>query len=110
VHPLRGRSLTPELCRKDAELFRSANINFVRTSHYPPSEEFLDACDELGIFVEDEAPFCWAFRWVGEEKNDPKYLKTIVQQTMEMVQRDRSHPCIIIWSAANESVWSTSFE
>lgn len=110
VHPLRGRSLTPELCRKDAELFRNANINFVRTSHYPPSEEFLDACDELGIFVEDEAPFCWAFRWVDKEKDDPKYLKTIVQQTMEMVQRDRSHPCIIIWSAANESVWSTSFE
>jgi beta-galactosidase/beta-glucuronidase len=43
VHPLRGRSLTPELCRRDAELFRAANANLVRTSHYPPSEEFLDA-------------------------------------------------------------------
>ncbi len=109
VHPLRGRSLTPELCRKDAELFRNANMNFIRTSHYPPSEEFLDACDELGIFVEDEAPFCWAFRW-KKGQDDPKYQETIVQQTLEMVQRDRSHPCIIIWSTANESTWGSNFE
>src|SRR5512135_2521557 len=47
AHPLRGRSLTPELWREDAELYRAANINLIRTSHYPPAEEFLDACDEL---------------------------------------------------------------
>ena len=110
VHPLRGRSLTPELCRKDAELFRNANMNFIRTSHYPPSEEFLDACDELGIFVEDEAPYCWAFRWDEDKKNDPNYSEVVVRQTLEMVQRDRSHPCIIIWSAANESQWGANFE
>jgi hypothetical protein len=110
THPLRGRSLTPEICRKDAELFRNANVNFVRTSHYPPSEEFLDACDELGIFVEDEAPFCWAFRWDESKKNDPNYSEPIVRQTLEMVQRDRNHPCVIIWSAANESNWGTNFE
>ena len=110
VHPLRGRSLTPQLCRKDAELFRNANINFIRTSHYPPSEEFLDACDELGIFVEDEAPFCWAFRWDSEKKDAPEYSDVIVRQTLEMIQRDRSHPCIIIWSAANESTWCSGFE
>ena len=109
VHPLRGRSLTPQLCRKDAELFRNANMNFIRTSHYPPSEEFLDTCDELGIFVEDEAPFCWAFRW-KKGQDDPNYRETVLQQTLEMVQRDRSHPCIIIWSAANESTWGSNFE
>ncbi len=110
VHPLRGRSLTPELCRKDAELFRNANMNFIRTSHYPPSEEFLDACDELGIFVECEAPFCWAFRWDEDRKDDPNYSEVVVRQTLEMVQRDRSHPCVIIWSAANESIWGSNFE
>lgn len=110
TYPLRGRSLTPEICRKDAELFRNANVNFVRTSHYPPSEEFLDACDELGIFVEDEAPFCWAFRWDESKKDDPNYAEPIVRQTLEMVQRDRNHPSVIIWSAANESNWGTNFE
>ncbi|UCF43033.1 MAG: glycoside hydrolase family 2 [Planctomycetota bacterium] len=110
VHPLRGRSLTPELGRKDAELFRNANMNFIRTSHYPPSEEFLDACDELGIFVEDEAPYCWAARWDEDKKDDPNYSEVVVRQTLEMVQRDRSHPCIIIWSAANESTWGPNFE
>lgn len=110
VHPLRGRSLTPELCREDAELFIYANMNFVRTSHYPPSEEFLDVCDELGIFVEDEAPFCWAFRHEKKKKDRAKYLDVVVRQTLEMVQRDRSHPCIIIWSAANESIWGKNFE
>jgi len=110
THPLRGRSLTPQLCRKDAELFRSANINFIRTSHYPPSEEFLDACDELGIFIEDEAPFCWAFRWALDQRNNPKYRDIIVRQTLEMIQRDRSRPCVILWSAANESEWDLNFE
>ncbi len=110
VHPLRGRSLTPQLCRKDAELFRNANINFIRTSHYPPSEEFLDACDELGVFVEDEAPFCWASRWEKDKQDSPEYIDVIVRQTLEMIQRDRSHPCIIIWSAANESSWGSNFE
>ena len=43
VHPLTGRSISPELDRKDAELFRAANCNYIRTSHYPPSEEFLNA-------------------------------------------------------------------
>ena len=56
AHPLRGRSLTPELWRKDAELFCEGNCNFIRTSHYPPAEEFIEACDELGLFVELEAP------------------------------------------------------
>ena len=110
VHPLRGRNLTPELCRQDAELFRNANMNFIRTSHYPPSEEFLDACDELGIFVEDEAPYCWAFTKNENKKNDPNYSEVVVRQTLEMVQRDRSYPCIILWSAANESNWGPSFE
>ena len=59
IYPLTGRSITPELDRKDAELFRNANCNFIRTSHYPPSEEFLNSCDSLGLFVESESSICW---------------------------------------------------
>ena len=115
AHPLRGRSLTPQLWRKDAELFRNANINYIRTSHYPPAEEFIEACDELGLFVEEEAPFCWiGYRanpiWKKLDPHSIKYRNTILRATMEMIRRDQSHPSIIIWSLANESAWGSNFE
>jgi beta-galactosidase/beta-glucuronidase len=115
THPLRGRSLTPELWRKDAELFRAANVNYVRTSHYPPAEEFIEACDELGIFVEEEAPICWLGHPAGsatlqQKASQEEVRDLIVQQTLETVQRDRSHPSVIIWSLANESKWGPAFE
>lgn len=114
VHPLRGRSLTPELWRKDAELFRAANINFIRTSHYPPAEEFLEACDELGLFVECEAPLVWVQHganetWKTEDPNDPKYLPYIERAVAETIAFNRHHPSIIVWSLANESGWSPHF-
>ncbi|HSA94526.1 MAG TPA: glycoside hydrolase family 2 TIM barrel-domain containing protein [Acidobacteriota bacterium] len=114
VHPLRGRSLTPELWRKDAELFRAANMNYIRTSHYPPAEEFLDACDELGLFVECEAPLVWVQHganetWKTEDPADPKYLPYIERAVAETIAFNRLHPSIIYWSLANESGWSAHF-
>ena len=101
----RGRSLAPPLWRKVAELFRDANINLVRTSHYPPAEEFLDACDELGLFVEEDAPFHHAQPIVA-----PEYRRATLQHTAEMLEHDRSHPAVIIWSVGNEADWSPNFE
>jgi len=114
VHPLLGRSLTPEIWRKDAELFRAANINYIRTSHYPPAEEFLDACDELGLFVECEAPLVWIQHganetWKREDPFDPKYLALIKRAVAETIAFNRHHPSIIFWSLANESGWSPHF-
>ena len=114
VHPLRGRSLTPELWRKDAELFRQANINYIRTSHYPPAEEFLDACDEFGLFVECEAPLVWIQHganetWKTEDPRDPKFLPFIKRAVAETIAFNRRHPCIIFWSLANESGWGPHF-
>ncbi|MBS1226210.1 MAG: lacZ 3 [Candidatus Aminicenantes bacterium] len=114
VHPLRGRSLTPELWRRDAELFRAANMNYIRTSHYPPAEEFLDACDELGLFVECEAPLVWVQHganetWKTENPQDPKYLPYLLRAVGETVAFNRHHPSILFWSLANESGWSPLF-
>lgn len=114
VHPLRGRSLTPELWRRDAELFRAANINFIRTSHYPPAEEFLEACDELGLLVECEAPLVWIQHganetWKTEDPGDPKYLPYIKRAVAETIAFNRHHPSVILWSLANESGWSAHF-
>lgn len=114
VHPLRGRSLTPELWRRDAELFRAANINLIRTSHYPPAEEFLDACDELGLFVECEAPLVWVQHganetWKTEDPSDPRYRPYIERAVAETIAFNRRHASVILWSLANESGWSPHF-
>lgn len=101
VMPLRGRSLTGDIWIQDVKLFRAANINYIRTSHYPPDEKLLDACDELGMFVEVEAPFCWAHE--TKVPTEKKY-NLLVNQHIEMVNRDKSHPSIIMWSLGNESL------
>lgn len=100
VHPLRGRALTPDIYRKDVELFKKGNVNYIRTSHYPPDEALLEVCDELGMFVEMEAPFCWAHETQVPEN---KHYAVLINQHIEMVNRDRSHPSVIIWSLGNES-------
>lgn len=115
VHPLTGRSVSAALDRKDAILFRDANCNYIRTSHYPPSEEFLDAADELGLFVESEASLCWVTKgtapiWKDWEVTDPRYLPYLIAANVENVQAGRQHPSIIMWSLANESGWSPFFE
>jgi beta-galactosidase len=113
AHPLRGRSLTMKQWRADADLFREANCNLIRTSHYPPAEEFIDLCDELGLFVEEEAPLCWVGShndfWKEWDVKDPKFREPIVRSNLEMIERDRSHPSILFWSLANESKWSPNF-
>ncbi len=110
VHPLSGRSLSGELCRKDAQMYKDANVNLVRTSHYPPSEEFLNACDELGLFVECESALCWVGQngvWYGKfDVNDPLFFRYAHLPNMEQIVAYKSHPSIVIWSMANESNWN----
>ena len=101
VMPLRGRSVNDDMWRKDVELFRRGNVNYFRTSHYPPDEALLEACDELGMLVEVEAPFCWAHNTnVPEDMHDA----VLVNQHVEMVNLNRSHPSVIMWSLGNESL------
>ncbi|HTR98596.1 MAG TPA: glycoside hydrolase family 2 TIM barrel-domain containing protein [Bacteroidota bacterium] len=115
IYPLTGRSVTAELCRRDVELFREANCNYIRTSHYPPPEALLEACDELGMFVESEASLCWiaheaAPAWTGRDYRDPALLPYLVRANVENVLAGRGHPSVIIWSLGNESKWSPLWE
>lgn len=83
------------------ELLKAAGFNAVRTSHNPPSETFLDACDKLGLLVMDESFDCWK---VGKNKYDyAMYFEQWWQRDLEaMVLRDRNHPSIFMWSIGNE--------
>ena len=86
---------------RKVRLLKDAGFNAVRTSHNPPSETFLRACDELGLLVIDEAFDGWR-----DKKNDYDYSTLIDQWWKEdlraMVQRDRMHPSIVCWSIGNE--------
>ena len=111
AHPLTGRSISPEIERLDAELFKKANCNYIRTSHYPPSEEFLNAADELGLFVESEASLTWIEHhaspiWGNWNYLDERFLPYMLRANIENIQATKNHPSIILWSLANESRWS----
>jgi len=95
IDPLTGRAVPPEQCDRDAQIFRAANMNFIRTSHYPPMEEFLDACDRYGLYVDDEASVAFAVNGV---QNDPEYTPDFMNQWSEQIERDRSHPSVLMWS------------
>jgi Glycosyl hydrolases family 2, TIM barrel domain/Glycosyl hydrolases family 2/Glycosyl hydrolases family 2, sugar binding domain len=104
IHPLHGRSTPSDIDERDAILLRDANVNFVRTSHYPPTERFLEACDRYGIYVEEETAVCFQLKETGST-SDPDYTSRFLNQFAEMIERDRSHPAVIFWSLGNESRW-----
>ncbi|GEC70958.1 beta-galactosidase [Flavobacterium flevense] len=85
------------------ELLKAAGFNALRTSHNPPSEAFLDACDRLGMLVIDEAFDGWKVKKTTYDyaSNFDKWWKHDVES---MVLRDRNHPSIIMWSTGNEII------
>ncbi len=86
---------------RKVELLKAAGFNAVRTSHNPPSEAFLDACDRLGLLVMDESFDCWH---IGKNTYDyARFFDKWWQHDIEaMVKRDQNHPSIIMWSIGNE--------
>lgn len=105
IDPLTGRADTMCHAEEDVKLFKNANLNYIRTSHYPPTQEFLDATDRYGLYVESEAPLCW----VAPAK-DLTDLKAVLTPTSAMIDYNHAHPSVIIWSLANESHWSGLFD
>ncbi len=98
--PETGRTLNKALNYEDVRLMREMNMNSVRMSHYPPDPEFLDACDELGLYVLDELT-----GWHG--KYDTQVGRKLVA---ELVKRDVNHPSIIFWDNGNEGGWNTDLD
>jgi len=101
-HPDRGKTLTREDMERDVVLMKRFGFNAVRCAHYPNDPAFLDLCDEYGLWVIDEANVESHGRQVALA-DDSRYHAAIVERVVRMVQRDRSHPCVIAWSLGNES-------
>lgn len=110
VDPDDGGVISAAQTRRDAERLRGANVNYVRPHTHPPTEAFLDACDDLGILVQVELPFTFLREETADRADDETYRDLMRRAALETVERDRSHPSVIVWSIANESAWGENFE
>ncbi|GMQ57410.1 beta-galactosidase subunit alpha [Vallitalea sediminicola] len=112
--PISGRAVTYEQTFEELTLIKSSGMNAIRTSHYPNNPFFYDICDELGIYVIDEADLeTHGFEIIKQDTrlcNDEKWLPSYIDRIERVVERDRNHPSIILWSLGNESSYGTNFK
>jgi beta-galactosidase len=103
--PDTGHTMTPDRMRADITLMKRLNINAVRLSHYPNDYRFYELCDEYGLYVVDEANIECHGAWQARLNlaNHPDWADAILGRFVRMVERDKNHACIIIWSLGNES-------
>ncbi|TDD65886.1 DUF4981 domain-containing protein [Jiangella aurantiaca] len=106
-HPDRGRALTRQDMIDDVLLMKRHNITAVRTSHYPPHPYFLELCDEYGLYVVDECDLeTHGFMyddWRGNPSDDDRWRPAFLDRMARMVERDKNHPSVIMWSLGNEA-------
>ncbi len=108
-NPRTGKTVSVEDMRRDLVTMKRFNINAVRCSHYPNDPRFYDLCDELGLYVVDEADI-ESHAWILELCHDPRYLAAFVERGARMAQRDKNHPSIILWSLGNESGYGAAHD
>ncbi len=101
-HDTKGKALDRATMRADVLLMKQFNINAVRTSHYPNDPYFLDVCDELGLYVIDEANL-EAHAYYNAFQDDARWSAAFLDRAVRMVERDKNHPSIILWSLGNET-------
>jgi beta-galactosidase/beta-glucuronidase len=106
-HPDLGHAVPYASMVQDVLVMKQHNINTVRTAHYPNDSRWLDLCDRYGLYVIDEADLeCHGFQQVGELSqlaNDPDWEAAHLDRVERMVERDKNHPSILMWSLGNES-------
>ncbi|ASV54376.1 Beta-galactosidase [Lelliottia jeotgali] len=103
-HPENGQVMDEATLRRDIELMKQHNFNAVRCSHYPNHPLWYTLCDRYGLYVVDEANIeTHGMVPMSRLADDPRWLPAMSERVTRMVQRDRNHPSIIIWSLGNES-------
>ncbi|HEY0827819.1 MAG TPA: glycoside hydrolase family 2 TIM barrel-domain containing protein, partial [Bacilli bacterium] len=111
-HPELGQTIPVNHMRKDLHLMKQHNINTIRTSHYPNDPRFMDLCNEYGFYVVDEADLeChgmgsaedWTEGAAHKLSANPEWKASFLDRAIRLVERDKNHPCVIMWSMGNES-------
>jgi beta-galactosidase len=103
-HPVNGQVMDEETMKQDILLMKQHNFNAVRCSHYPNHPLWYRLCDRYGLYVVDEANIeTHGMVPMNRLTDDPAWLPAMIERVTRMVQRDRNHPSIIIWSLGNES-------
>ncbi len=106
-HPELGQTVPVPHMLEDLLLMKRHNINTIRASHYPDDPRFLDLCDEYGFYLVDEADLeCHGVLEAGDFHmltRDPRWEKAFLDRAERLVERDKNHPCVVIWSMGNES-------
>jgi beta-galactosidase len=110
--PDRGQAITVESMIKDIQVMKEHNINTVRCCHYPNQPAWYDLCDRYGIYLIDEANIESHGMGYGPETlaKNPAFADAHMNRTVRMVERDKNHPSVIIWSLGNEAGFGPNFE
>ena len=136
-HPVHGRSVPYEFLKEDLMLMKRSNINAVRTCHQPSDPRLYDLCDELGLWVMDEADLeCHGFSPVHEEaieglerhlsfeekreelyrkaarwtSDNPEWKEAYLDRARQLVMRDKNHACVVMWSLGNEAFYGCNHQ
>ncbi len=122
THPTKGHVMSIEDIKKDLITMKQLNINTIRTSHYPPTSEFLELCNQYGFYVVDEADIemhgfvskitGWEYKAYAKDwlTDDPLWEEALLERIRRMVERDKNHPCVIMWSLGNESGYGSHYD
>lgn len=106
-HPEFGHVTPPDHMINDLMMMKRHNINAIRTSHYPNDPRFLEYCDEIGFYVIDEADLETHGTGLAGDidmmSRDPLFMNAYLDRMVRMVERDKNHPCVVMWSLGNES-------
>ncbi|WP_309383103.1 glycoside hydrolase family 2 TIM barrel-domain containing protein [Cerasicoccus frondis] len=108
-HPTKGKVVDRETMRLDAQLLKRFNFNAVRCAHYPNDPYWLDLCDEYGLYVIDEANI-ESHGYFSQMCQDRRYASAFLERAIRMVERDKNHPSVIIWSLGNESGYAANHD
>ena len=110
--PYTGHVISRESMERDIALMKQMNINTVRTCHYPDDPYWYELCDKYGIYVWDEANCESHAQGYGEKSlaKDPQYKEMVWSRNRNMLERDKNHPSVIMWSMGNECGNGVNFE